>query len=45
MSNTVPESNGDVDLGSGGAMLLPPLNDPTGQSRELAVGAGKDQIV
>ena len=42
MDNTVSESNGDVDLGSGGPMLLPALNDSHGNSRNLAVGAGKD---
>ena len=42
MSNTVSESNADQDLGSGGAILLPPLIDAQMQSRDLAVGAGKD---
>jgi hypothetical protein len=42
MDNTVSESNGDVDLGSGGAMLLPTLIDSQGNQRALAVGAGKD---
>jgi hypothetical protein len=42
MDNTVAESNGDVDLGSGGAMLLPDQTDSTGVVRQLAVGAGKD---
>ena len=42
MSNTVSESGSDTDLGSGGGMLLPPLNDTTGHSRNLAVVAGKD---
>ncbi len=42
MSNTVSESNGDEDLGSGGAMVLPTLTDALGHPRELAVGAGKD---
>ncbi len=42
MENTVSESNGDVDLGSGGAMVLPTLNDALGEPRSLAVGAGKD---
>ena len=42
MSNSVSESNADEDLGSGGAMLLPPLNDAQGHARSLAVGAGKD---
>lgn len=42
MDNTVAESNNDVDLGSGGAMLLPDQTDSTGVVRQLAVGAGKD---
>jgi hypothetical protein len=42
MDNTVAESNGDVDLGSGGPMLLPDQTDSTGVARQLAVGAGKD---
>jgi hypothetical protein len=42
MDNTVTESNDDVDLGSGGAMLLPDQTDSTGVVRQLAVGAGKD---
>ncbi len=42
MSNTVMESSQDVDLGSGGTMVLPSLNDAQGQPRSLAVGAGKD---
>jgi hypothetical protein len=45
MTNTVSESNGDTDLGSGGGMLLPPLNDSGGNSRQLAVVAGKDQNI
>ena len=42
MSNTVSESGGDVDLGSGGAMVLPDLSYGTGSTLPLAVGAGKD---
>jgi hypothetical protein len=45
MFNTVSESNGDVDLGSGGALLLPDMTDSTGATRHLAVGAGKDQHI
>jgi Putative binding domain, N-terminal/PQQ enzyme repeat len=45
MSNTTSESTGDVDLGSGGAMVLPGLLDSQGQLRSLAVGAGKDQRI
>jgi hypothetical protein len=40
--NTVAESAADVDLGSGGAMLLPDLTDSSGKTRHLVVGAGKD---
>ena len=42
MDNTVSESTMDEDLGSGGALLLPPLNDAMGNPHQLAVGAGKD---
>ena len=42
MSNEVAESNGDLDLGSGGGMLLPDLMDSTNTVRHLMVGAGKD---
>ena len=42
MFNEVAESNGDVDLGSGGGMLLPDLKDSTSTVRHLMVGAGKD---
>jgi hypothetical protein len=45
MSNTTSESNGDVDLGSGGIMLLPSVTDSGGHARLLAVGAGKDQNI
>jgi hypothetical protein len=40
--NTVQESDADIDLGSGGALVLPDLTDGTGQTWHLAVGAGKD---
>jgi hypothetical protein len=42
MSNTVNESGGDADLGSGGAMVLPDLAYGTASTLHLAVGAGKD---
>jgi len=42
MYNTVSESNSDVDLGSGGAMVLPDMTDANGKVRHLAVGGGKD---
>lgn len=40
--DTVSESANDIDLGSGGAMLLPDMTDATGIMRHLLVGAGKD---
>jgi hypothetical protein len=43
--NTVSESNADTDFGSGGPLLLPDLVDSTGQTRHLAVGAGKDSNI
>jgi hypothetical protein len=45
MQNTVSESSGDVDLGSGGALVLPDMMDSTGKTRHLAVGAGKDSVI
>jgi hypothetical protein len=42
MYNSDSESNGDVDLGSGGLMVLPDQVDATGKTRHLAVAAGKD---
>jgi hypothetical protein len=42
MSNEVVESQADLDLGSGGEMLLPDLTDSTNTVRHLVVGAGKD---
>jgi len=43
--NTVNESNNDEDLGSGGALVLPDLKDASGNTRHLAIGAGKDQNI
>ena len=40
--NTVTESGGDVDFGSGGPLLLPDVIDGSGKVRHLAVGSGKD---
>jgi hypothetical protein len=45
MFNTVSESNADLDLGSGGALVLPDMTDASGTTRHLAVGAGKDQHI
>lgn len=42
MYNSTSESAGDVDLGSGGLMVLPDQTDSTGKVRHLAVAAGKD---
>ena len=41
-SNTVALSNSDLDLGSGGPLLLPDLVDGTGATRHLAVASGKN---
>src|SRR5207302_6018705 len=45
MSNTVSESGGDLELGSGGTLVLPDLIDGSGRVRHLALGAGKDRII
>ena len=42
MSNTVSESSQDLDLGSGGVMLLPDLTSASGQTIKLGTGSGKD---
>ncbi|MGD0401803.1 MAG: pyrrolo-quinoline quinone [Candidatus Acidiferrales bacterium] len=42
MFNTTSESNSDQDLGSGGEILLPDLQDGNGNTWQLGVGAGKD---
>jgi hypothetical protein len=42
MFNEVAESKGDIDLGSGGELLLPDMADAGGVVRHLVVGAGKD---
>jgi hypothetical protein len=42
MYNGVQESDSDTDLGSGGALLLPAMKDSSGNTWELAAGAGKD---
>ena len=44
-SKTVSESSGDEDLGSGGALVLPDLQDSAGTVHHLAVGAGKDSNI
>jgi len=45
MDNTIAESNRDEDLGSGGAMVLPPMKNAKGRVMHLAVGAGKDRNI
>ena len=45
MFNTVQESEQDEDLGSGGAIVLPPMTDASGKTRNLAIGAGKDSNI
>jgi hypothetical protein len=45
MYNAVTESAGDIDLGSGGIMLIPDQTDATKTVRHLAVGAGKDSNI
>ena len=42
MDNEAEENGDDVDLGSGGVVLLPDLSDGSGHTLHLAVGAGKD---
>ncbi len=42
MYDTVAESDGDFDLGSGGAMVIPNIQDSRGMVHQLVVGAGKD---
>lgn len=41
-SNTVALSNADLDLGSGGPLLLPNLTDSSGATKHLAVASGKN---
>lgn len=43
--NTVSESNADTDFGSGGGILMLDVTDSGGNTRHLAVGAGKDSII
>jgi hypothetical protein len=42
MDNEASENGSDTDLGSGGMIVLPDLNDSSGHTWHLAVGAGKD---
>jgi outer membrane protein assembly factor BamB len=42
MYNTLAESAQDLDLGSGGVLVLPDLQNTAGQVFQLGTGAGKD---
>jgi outer membrane protein assembly factor BamB len=42
MFNQATENGADGDLGSGSPMVLPDLKDSSGNTKHLAVGAGKD---
>jgi hypothetical protein len=41
--DTISASGADLDLGSGGVLLLPDVKDSDGATRHLLVGGGKDQ--
>jgi len=41
--DTISASGADLDLGSGGIVLLPDVKDSAGATRHLLVGGGKDQ--
>jgi Ig-like domain-containing protein len=43
--NTVAESNADTDFGSGGGILMLDVTDSGGNTRHLAVGAGKESLI
>jgi hypothetical protein len=43
--DSINESNNDIDLGSGGALLLPDLTDASNVVHHLIVGAGKDSNI
>lgn len=45
MHDTDSESRADIDLGSGGALVLPDVKDAAGNTWQLAVGAGKDHRI
>jgi outer membrane protein assembly factor BamB len=40
--DTIHESEIDLELGSGGTILLPDMNDAAGNTRHLVLGGGKD---
>ncbi|HUN62314.1 MAG TPA: hypothetical protein VMU53_10000 [Candidatus Sulfotelmatobacter sp.] len=43
--DTQVQSGRDEDLGSGGALVLPDLHDASGNTWQLALGAGKDRRI
>jgi outer membrane protein assembly factor BamB len=43
--DTEAQSGKDLDLGSGGALVLPDFQDGSGKKWQLAVGAGKDKRI
>ena len=45
MHNTIAESRKDLDLGSGGEVVLPDMKDSSGKTRHLVVGGGKDDTI
>ncbi|MGH9406478.1 MAG: PQQ-binding-like beta-propeller repeat protein [Terriglobia bacterium] len=45
VSNIASENATDLDLGSGGPLVLPDLKDASGRVLHLAVGAGKDRNI
>ncbi len=45
MDNEASENGNDIDLGSGGAVVLPDLLNSAGQPVHLAIGAGKDATI
>ena len=45
MHDTHAESRRDEDLGSGGPLVLPDFTDASGNTWQLAVGAGKDRRI
>jgi hypothetical protein len=45
MHNVEYEVHHDLDLGSGGIMLLPAMADSLGATKNLVIGAGKDQTI
>ncbi|WP_321800979.1 pyrrolo-quinoline quinone [Caballeronia sp. J97] len=44
-SNTVVESSQDLDLGSGGVLVLPDVTDIDGNVQHLAIGGGKTRVL